>query len=265
MNFISYADLYKDINDFAGIIPKVNMVIGVPRSGLMVASRLALLLQVPLAYFDFNSKKVIDVGGGARHRNVAGGKPLVIDDSIDTGASLNSVMEVLGANEIYYGAIYGSDRKYTRFHAPILIGKHVPNPRLFEWNFLNTKTVETACVDIDGVLCKDPKKYDVDSLRSHYVLAEPLHRSAYEIDTILTSRPESARLTTQRWLGRNSIRYKNLIMRSNMDMEPEVFKSLEYGKSPCTLFVESDDAIAKFVTKHTGKPVICTDTMKIYA
>jgi hypoxanthine phosphoribosyltransferase len=49
MDFISYNQLVKDVRAFCGQLPKVDCVIGVPRSGMLVASLIALNLNIPLS------------------------------------------------------------------------------------------------------------------------------------------------------------------------------------------------------------------------
>lgn len=258
MNFVSYEELHRDVISFCQKLPPLQMVVGVPRSGLMVASLISLHLNIPLGCV--RNGRIVDLGGGVRLTRPTG-RVLVVDDSMDTGNALETVRRELEQDTLW-GVIYKSGSEY-HFKGDLLYERTVPSPRIFEWNLLNTKTVENACVDIDGVLCDDPEEYTREALEIHYPTALPRFTCHYTIGQIVTSRHERNRDATVVWLRRYGIQYKKLTMRRDTD-DPAEYKAWEYLHSPQTLFFESDDAQARYIQEKTGKPVLCTDTMALY-
>jgi orotate phosphoribosyltransferase len=117
LNYRSIATLNRDIIAWIPRLPKdIDLVVGIPRSGLFVANLLSLYLNLPLADLEgFVNLRMLD--GGQRcpvssqehflkkRRNV-----LVIDDSLGTGTQMQQARDRIHAanlpHNVYYAAVY---------------------------------------------------------------------------------------------------------------------------------------------------------------
>jgi uncharacterized HAD superfamily protein len=269
MHFRSIADLYKDVWRGLSRVPHdIDVVVGIPRSGMLPATIIALARNLPLAEIDgFAAGRTLGVGHTRREDTGAGSfvHALVIDDSCRTGASMREAREKLAhlGCRITFAAVYGTGAITGEID---LVFAAVPEPRVFEWNVLHHPIVSRSCFDIDGVLCVDPTEAENDDgARYLSFLAEaiPLHRPRREIAMLVTSRLEKYRAPTEDWLERHGIRYGELRMLDLPDAAARRrlgahagFKAEVYRGSSCALFVESELHQARDIARLAGKPVL---------
>ena len=277
MNYRSINDLNNTILKNLHLIPRdIDLIVGVPRSGMMPANLLALYLNLP--YTDIHSfMKGYIYKSGARKQffNESGYKNiLVVDDSIASGSAIkeckNDLSDLETKFNIKYCAIY-----YTPENGNLAdyVMEAVATPRYFQWNIFNHTTLEKACFDIDGVLCVDPSNEQNDDgalYKSFLLNAAPLYIPGSRIGTIVTSRLEKYRKETEIWLKNNGVRYDKLVMLDLPDMKARQkannhagHKAKEYQANNYTLFVESDLGQAIEINKITKKPVYCTENFEM--
>lgn len=266
----------KDLNNIIlqrlNIIPRdFDLIVGVPRSGMLPANLLALYLNRP--YTDIHSflnGHIYKAGARSQFFDISEFKKiLVVDDSIASGAAMVEVKESLKHLEtefdIKYCAVYvipGKEKMVDYFF------EVVPLPRYFQWNILNHTTLEKACFDIDGVLCADPLPEQNDDGEKYidFILnAPPLFIPGSKIGTIVTSRLEKYRKETETWLAANNIKYNELVMLDLPNMEARQranshgdHKAKAYLAKPYVLFVESEYHQAVEINRLSKKPVLCT-------
>ncbi len=279
MNYRSIDYLNKLIRDNISIIPRdIDLVVGVPRSGMLPATIIALLLNKPLKTLPELSNST-ETSFTTRHLEATNGtrKILVVDDSCMTGGSILKAKEFMNTivepeTEVIYCCIFtaGEAAKYLDLYFEVC-----EPPRAFEWNIMNHSCLVATCMDLDGVLCVDPTDEQNDD-GPNYVeflkTAKPLFPAPkYEIGAIVTSRLEKYRKETEQWLKDNSIPYSSLIMLDVPDKETRqrlglhaVFKAQIYNKLNALLFIESDDNQARYIANYTNKPVYCTGSNKYY-
>jgi len=277
MNYRSINDLNNTILKQLHLIPRdIDLVVGVPRSGMLPANLLALYLNLP--YTDIHSfMNGFIYKSGARkqffneteYKNI-----LVVDDSIASGSAIKECKSDLAHLEskfnIKYCAIYYTPENGNLADYAL---ESVPTPRYFQWNIFNHTTLEKACFDIDGVLCVDPteEQNDDGELYTSFLLnAAPLYIPGAKIGTIVTSRLEKYRSETVIWLEKNGIQYDKLVMLNLPDMKARQkannhagHKAKEYQVSHYNLFVESDLGQAIEINKRTKKPVFCTENFEM--
>lgn len=283
MQFRSINNLATLIRGKLHLIPKdVTLIIGLPRSGMLPATLISLYLNKPLGSLDLLLDKKFYKSGSTRlinnHRYEFelndSDVILIVDDSIASGGSIKKAKDAIKQskieNKIYYSAIYGSKRSTSE--VDVLFEK-VSFPRMFEWNALHHNELQNACVDIDGVLCKDPKiSENDDGIRYQNFLknAEPKFITHHYIEKLVTSRLEKYRPETETWLKKYSINYGELVMlnlpnaKSRIEYGAAKYKAEIYKKSSSIIFIESEKLQALEIAKISGKPVICTDTQEIY-
>lgn len=267
VNFVSYAQLSRDIADWITRLPRdIDAVLGVPRSGIAPASMLALFRNIKLGDLRGCFK------GGHRDPRVSIKKALVLDDSSLTGKSLLRARARTKdlPFKCIYGAVYASKRAAP--HLDVYY-KILPTPRIFEWNLLHHSLLSKSCVDIDGVLCVDPTQRENDDGPRYLKFlksAKPLYIPTVKVAALVTNRLERYRKPTEEWLAMHGVDYGQLIMhpakskRERQTWQGPNHKSSVYQLTDHRLFIESSDKQAKRIAEITGKPVICTDTMELF-
>jgi len=271
MNFVSYSQLAKDVISWAQQLDQdYDAIVGIPRSGMLVANILALHWNVKLTDLHTFVAGGYFVGG-QRDLVKEVKKVLVVDDSILSGRSIAGAKKLcMGAKvKIDYGAPYVKENMKSWLHYRVM-----PLPRVFEWNVFNHYWLRRACVDIDGVLCRDPTTQENDDgprYTSFLTTVAPRYRPRVEILALVTSRLERFRPQTEAWLKKWDIKYQNLIMLdlpsakerrkqgAHIPHKVAAFKDDKYS-----LFIESSSRQAQGIFEATQKAVLCSDTMTMY-
>jgi len=277
MYYRNVADINKIILKKLSILPRdFDLIVGVPRSGMLPANLLALYLNRP--YTDIHSfinGHIYKAGARGSFFDIKDfRKVLVVDDSVSSGAAMIEVKEKLrdlaASFDISYCAIYmtpGKEKTVDYFF------ETVPMPRYFQWNILNHSALEKACFDIDGVLCEDPaddQNDDGEKYINFLLNARPLFIPGVRIGTLVTSRLEKYRKETETWLKANNVKYNDLVMLDLPDMAARQkanshaeHKAKAYMAKPYFLFFESDLSQAVEINRISKKPVLCTENFEM--
>jgi len=272
MNYRNIKNLNNTILQKLNIIPRdFDLVVGIPRSGMLPANIMALYLNKPYTDIDsFLNGHIYKAGARSQFfEDSAYKKVLVVDDSIASGSAMKECKEKLRHLEdkfdLKYCAVYiipGKEKLVDYYF------EHVPLPRYFQWNILNHTSLEKACFDIDGVLCADPtpeQNDDGEKYINFMLNAPPLFIPGSKIGTIVTSRLEKYRKQTETWLEANNIKYNDLIMldlpnaaaRQRLNNHAS-HKAKAYMSKPYILFIESEINQALEINRISKKPVLCT-------
>lgn len=277
-NYKNYNDLKLDIlKNIKRINFNIDLIVGVPRSGIIPAYMLGAFLHKPVKTLD-EFVNNIETTKGDRMKNIPENYKdvLILDDSVNLGNSLNRVKsKTIGLDKKYnikYAAIYATDesKNLVDFYFEIL-----NQPRVFEWNYLKSGFSKNWCFDIDGVLCVDPTEEENDDgekYRNFLLNAKPLYLPKNKIGAIATSRLEKYRKETETWLAKNNILYDKLYM-LNLPSKEERIKQKAHTKTKIeaykenpslSLFIESNRKQAEIIAKETLKPVICVETGEFF-
>ena len=277
MYYRNISDLNQIILRRLSIIPRdFDLIVGIPRSGMLPANLLALYLNKP--YTDIHSflnGHIYKAGARSQFFDLKEFKKiLVVDDSIASGSAMMVCKESLkhldSQFSISYCAVYviPGKEKMVDYYFEV-----VPLPRYFQWNIFNHSTLEKACFDIDGVLCVDPapEQNDDGEKYTEFVLnAPPLFIPGSKIGTIVTSRLEKYRKETETWLTANKVKYNELVMLDLPDMEARQkanshaeHKAKAYMSKPYVLFIESSKEQAMEINRISKKPVLCTENFEM--
>lgn len=280
MNFRSVADLNECVvRNLARIPTDITAIVGVPRSGLLAGSLIALHLNLPLLTLsDFLEGRAWEAGLSRpqflRTSNNSEPKVLIVDDSVGSGAQMESVRARVASSErsasAIYAAVYVAPEKKG---AVDLYFEVCPHPRIFEWNLMHHSFLQSACVDIDGVLCVDPKPEENDDGPRYLNFlqnATPLLVPSAPVGALVTCRLEKYRTATELWLEGHGIRYGALHMLDLPDKESRMrwgkhgeYKGEIYRRSGNWLFIESSQLEAPQIAKVSGKPVLCVETRRM--
>ena len=277
MNFRTIKDMNEVLLKKLNMIPRhVDLIVGVPRSGMLPANLLALYLNRPYTEIDaFMEGRIYKAGArGQFIDNNTIKTVLIVDDSIASGSAMQQVKARLkplqDQFEFLYCVVYGVAGKSNTVDYCF---EYVPTPRYFQWNIFNHTGLEKACFDIDGVLCVDPtdaQNDDGENYRTFLLNAEPLYIPGSKIGTLVTSRLEKYRKETEYWLEKQGVKYDTLIMLDLPDAAARQkannhgeHKAKYYNSGAYNLFVESDYNQALTINRLTKKPVFCTATFSM--
>ena len=272
MNYRSVPELNEDCREVAfGFGSDFDLVVGIPRSGLLVANLLGLHLNVPITDVDgLIEQKLINTGarysGDLDFEDVD--RVLIVDDSVNTGSQMEETRSRVDSYnfdfDIEYAAIYVTleGSRYVDHWADV-----VKQPRIFEWNILHHPRLKNMCVDIDGVLCRDPEESENDDgeeYKKFITNVDAKVKPTKKIGHLVTCRLEKYREETEYWLEQNDIDYGELIMMDHPDMETRKqagnhseYKSRVYRETNASLFIESSPNQSREIARNTGRPVYC--------
>jgi orotate phosphoribosyltransferase len=278
VNYRSIETLNQNIIEWIPKLPRdIDLIVGIPRSGLLAANLLALHLNLPFTDIEgFVNSRVMSAGVRCTHANREdflrkSKRVLIIDDSLFTGTQMQRVKKTIQEanlqHSIYYAAVYVAPSKQNMID---LYYEVVPMPRIFEWNFMHHGDMANWCVDIDGVLCRDPTDEENDDGEKymHFLkTVQPLIIPTVPVGWLVTCRLEKYRDITLDWLDRRGIKYKDLFMMNLPTKDIRIaagnhasFKASIYKRKPATLFIESSLIQAMEIAKLSGKYVLCTET-----
>lgn len=289
MNFRNISQLSDQILDWSKRLPRdIDVVVGIPRSGLLAANLLALYRNLALAELDgFLEGRCLSAGSTRKNPLNSESatsstyflerprKVLVLDDSARSGNTLREAKRRIAASpmschDIHFAAVYATADTVNDldFYCELL-----EPPRVFEWNIFNHHILEESCVDLDGVLCHDPTPEDNDDGQNYLEFirtARPLVATSYRIGYIVTSRLERYRQETEFWLKENGITYNELIMLNYPDGKTRrqlnthsAHKARFYKQTRAKLFIESDIRQAVEIASLSKKNVLCIDSMQL--
>lgn len=278
VNFKDISDIRNDVRKLAHELPaSIDLVVGIPRSGLLAANLFCLYRNLPMTDVDrLCDYKFIDTGrrydGSLSFEDVD--HVLVLDDSVNSGSQMRETKQRLAEEDfpfdITYGAVYASVEgcRYVDVWADV-----VPNPRVFEWNIMHHIKLRDSCVSINGVLCREPIPEEIgdeESYREFLREVEPNIVPSEEIGWLVTSRPAEYRKETKRWLDKHGISYSNLVMMDRSDTDEQdlgnyvEYKSKVYDEVDAFFFIEGSLDQAREIHERTGKAVYCYSAVKMF-
>lgn len=261
-------------------IPRVDAVVGIPRSGMLPATLIATLTDQPLLCVSelFKSSFPLKPKHGGRWENMDWpGTILLVDDSISGGQTFARIDQQIRLK--HPQAFITKLAVFRKPQSPdICISfETVPGPRVFEWNWFRHPLIKKAVFDIDGVICTETEKVkdwtDLAAVRAIRERAEPLWIPKYEVLALATGRRECEREWTEAWLAKHGVRYGKLYMTDGVYNTEEryipgkarVTKSIAVLETQATWMVESNAKQAEHIRVTAGKPVLCTDTNTMFS
>ena len=249
----------------------IDLIVGIPRSGMLPANLLALYLNKPYTDIDsFVEGRIYSSGerGQFIDRSKTR-KVLVVDDSISSGGAKRKAEKKLEGikdqYELLYAVVYAKSKSA---HLIDIYCEIINSERIFQWNFIHHGSIiPYSCFDIDGVLCLNPPIDDDGPIYRDYIRnAPPYLIPSVEIDTLVSCRLEKYRDITEAWLRDNGVKYKHLIMLDLKTKEERLrwnrhgeYKGEVYKNTNNILFVESSLSEAKKICEISGKQVFCTE------
>lgn len=258
MNFKTYENLTDCIIKNLHKIPRdVDLIVGIPRSGTMVANILALYLNLPFTDIDkFVSGGLIKTGSTRKCKNwikeISEAKHvLIVDDSVSSGKAINETKEFVKKNgvgcRITYLAVYAlaaSCRKVDIYF------ELCEQPRMFEWNYMHHWALEYCCMDINNIILEKVRQRKI-----------PKFIPTQKVGGLIVCGLEENE-NTEEWLKEYGIEYNNIsLVKNGSNIAEEIARI--YKKSKYILFFEYDEKMAQNICVLSGKPVFCVSSRKL--
>lgn len=273
LNFVTFDELVACTNRWVRSFPEAyDLIVGIPRSGLLVATIIASKLGKPLTTPDRLTEKSVWMTNRLLHENVGFKKILLVDDRVSKGRELRSALATLrqqGDFQITKASLFVTAEAAQLVD---LYYKITPDPVLFEWNLMHAKKGNLA-TDLDGVICHDPPK-GLDADEAAYLEwmrnAKPYLVPLYEIDAIVSSRLERYRTVTEEWLAKNRVPYKKLILWDLPSINDRHGRFTKYKAETLLrikpdVYWESNFNEAKQIYDSTRIPTLCVDRMSMFS
>lgn len=272
--------VYRSLSDLSNLVREniykvphdIDLVVGIPRSGMLPAMMIALYLNKKVTDLEsFIEGRVFEAGERTRYiQEQQFRKVLIVDDSVCSGNAIKKAKQKLQSVADKYELIFLAP--IIRSEGKDLVDIYfeiIDDARIFEWNLMHHSYLQTACVDIDGVLNVDPKVDDDGPLYREFLKnAAPLFVPTAPIGALVSCRLEKYRTLTEEWLEKYHIQYGTLVMLPFATKSERVawgkhgeYKA-EYYKSreDLDLFIESSKEQARIIADISQKPVICIET-----
>jgi orotate phosphoribosyltransferase len=270
MNYRSFDHLSADTQEWIVDLPDdLDLIVGIPRSGMLVSNLLSLHLNLPMTDIEgLRDGRLLQTGERYDGEFDIGefSKILVVDDTVYTGTAMTDARSTIDdldlSADVYYGAVYvdAGSEEFVDTHAQTL-----DFPRVFEWNMMHHDFLEESCVDLDGILCRDPTPEENDDgpkYREFITTVDPICVPSVTIGKIVTCRLEKYRSETAAWLDEHGIEYDELVMMQYPDKAARVaagnhgeYKAGVYQSADAKLFIESSHSQARTIATRTSKPV----------
>lgn len=288
MNYISYETMLQDTLAWERVLPEFDAVCGVPRSGLMPASILATrrnirlvplsdLLQSPETAI--TDAKLRDSNPKVKKQLPVSNRLLIVDDSATSRAvTFGTIREQLKVGSpvsqlrISFGVLYCESKDVVDFAYRV-----VPQPRMFAWNWFRHWDLQSAALDMDGVICDDWRGQEQvvdDPVYLRFLRdTKPLYLPEVRVKMIVTGRLSRYRKQTEAWLAKYGVQYETLSMcelptpRHRLTSGEALSRKVKLyaNNKELRLFVESDSKAAAAIARGACKPVLCTDDQRVYS
>jgi hypoxanthine phosphoribosyltransferase len=279
--FVRTAELVALSLEIAGHLADsgIEAIIGIARSGLILAAPLSVFLHVPLFIASPRMLGVRVAGSGFRLADY--GDPVVfarrrtaiVDDTVANGTTMGHVMHNL-ANviDVRRAVRVVGIASPEAVSSVDVAGAVQEMPHFLEWCFANTFWIEDWGWDMDGVLCSD---CCVPDRSAEYVMhlrhARPLYTPRRTPIVIVSARCEWTRAETLAWCERHKIGIRTLALWPGTEEARwqsrdtiAMWKADCIGKLKLRGYVESDEYQAYVIAREARIPVLCPQAGRVF-
>lgn len=253
---------------------KFDCVVGIPRSGMIPASIIATMLQLPLADPIGYARGM--VYGRSGRQEIAGKRVMLVDDTVNRGSAMKRAAALLPkGTKVTRVCVYGPYQ--TDEDVVDIAFEECRGPRAFSWNMQKHVRLQRWGFDFDGVLCRDIDKAENDDGPRYARFideVEPLFVPQRPIGHIVTGRAEKYRAPTEAWLRRHGVKFESLTMTPYASKAERmsamrhiggrgVWKAQQAKRLGVEFFMESCPKQAGIIAREAGIPVWCTGTQAL--
>lgn len=250
MNFVTIDQLNRSVYQNISKIPKdIDLIVGIPRSGMLVANLIALYMNLPFTDMEsFLDGRMYKTGKTRKYarwiENVSQAKKvLIVDDSISKGDAMKEAKEKLEGvyqdKEYVFCAAYALPTNTSNVDVYFEICNH---PRMFEWNYLHHWGLNYACVDFEGILCEN---------------GVPKILPTQKIKCIVSTQPKDKRYELEKWLADQGVQYDELVLVAPNE------KGSFYKKCDAVMYIATTFEDARELCEIANKQVFCQETRQL--
>jgi hypoxanthine phosphoribosyltransferase len=280
----TFAQLHTLIQGNLHKIPRtIDLVVGIPRSGLIPATHIATSLNLPLVTLNDVSHNITlgQIHSGREIQEIEVPEHvLIVDDTSNSGARMTNATKIVLKRwpKVGVTTLVTCSAMNSKF-SPNIALLQTSVPRMFAWNMFNhPELTQKIAVDLDGVLCVDPTSKENDDGYKYKRFIKNAQLKCLPnipVRAIVTGRLEKFRHETENWLRKNEVAYQELYMNDAKSAEDrrrtrvqvgelEVdqisdFKSRVLLQVKPALFVESNTEQARRINAITGIGVYAFD------
>jgi hypoxanthine phosphoribosyltransferase len=255
---VTFEDIFGLAVDWADMLPKdFDCIIGVPRSGLLIANVLAAKMGKPLSTADDFVRGIVwvskDSEKGSAYKRV-----LIVEDAVDTARALKEDIAKLKAYnpllEVKTGCLFTQNPEMQRWIDYYYASAHDAPA---EWHMHSFFKSTVLAVDLDGVLLEEKT-------------GNPLLIPAFHVEAVITARLENQRAAVEEWLKRHGVKCNKLIMFQGKAEERSLMNLAKYKAESIRLvgaewFWESEPEMAEAICGIIKLPIYCPTNRRIYS
>lgn len=279
MNIRSIADMDQAISRNLWKLDraKFDVVVGIPRSGMIPASIIATYLQMPLATLEGYIAGIVH--GRSGKTVPSSDRILLVDDTSNKGGAMARAVAMLKgkAKRITRCAVFGPYQVENPAEIIDVWFEDCRGPRGFAWNMWKHARLHRWAFDFDGVLCRDPAKDENDDGQRYGEFirgAQPLFLPTRPIGHIVTGRLEKYRGDSEAWLKRHGVEFLQLHMMPFATKDERMDAMRRGGgrggwkagiarEVGCEMFIESCPKQAGIIAREAAIPVWCTGAQSL--
>ena len=255
---ITFEDVFGLAVDWADILPKdFDCIIGVPRSGLLIANVLATKMGKPLSTADDFVRGIVWCSKDHEKPSVYK-RVLLVEDAVDSARAMKADIEKLHqynpSLDVKTACLSPTSKAMQEwidyYYASV-------NDTPAEWHMHSFFKNKVLAVDLDGVLLDE-------------ATGNPLYIPTFKVEAVITARVESEREKVEAWLKDHGVRYNQLIMFQGAEAERSFenitrYKAKSVQSVGAQWFWESESYQAEEISGLTKIPVYCPTNRMIYS
>ena len=248
-----------------------DVVVGIPRSGMIPAALIATHLQLPLADC-LGYKRGIISGRSGDHVGLTGNRVLLVDDSCNKGRAMARAVSLIAPAKVTRLAVFGPYQVEASSVVDISFAE-CHGPRAFAWNMQKHIRLARWGFDFDGVFCPDPTSAENDDGEKYlnFMRTSPqLFFPQRPIGHVITGRLERYRVPTLKQLERYGIECASLTMMPYATKAERMaiggrgaWKAEQVKRLGLEFYIESSLKQATIISREAGIPVWCTETQAL--
>lgn len=219
IRYRSVSDMCNRVTESLGTLPQdLDMVVGIPRSGLIAATLITLYRNLPMTDLDglFEGRMIKSGRRSIEQINSEGRKckALVVDDSVGAGTQIRAARERLKSLEdrfeFVFAAVYVSEEGASLVDLPMEV---CPQPRCFQWNVMNHYLMQRACVDVLALLRSDVAGEAVRQSRFPDLFEQtPFFKPKYKLGSLVVPAEPSQREQVESWMDSHGLSCEHLVL-----------------------------------------------------
>ena len=272
--WISEEQFVQDVRLLSRRLPwPIRGVAGIPRGGMISASIIASLLNVPL-YAATLDRGLVALPSVRQYniddRAFSTGPIVVVDDDTWMGRTMRAARSGI-PGDVVTAACYSKLESWQ----PDIVLHRWATAWICEHRFCAAPWfVEHAAWDFDGIFCEDcPVEDDDDGPRYRRFLQDTKRLwipRPHSVPLVATARRECYRAESEAWLTKHGVTVKTWAMGSWPSLRERTWEGVvrlkadAFARSELTFFVESCPHQAEAIAKQVPKPVICPPANRIF-